>query len=155
MFYDCSLDTESLINIANTINDISGLDKDNKEHWKYEVLGETKTISGGYRGRIDIGNNYTEDVIMELYEKGWDVNSKTTNLNPTLEHTYEITKMSGYIPDASSWNTEQFDKNTSVMRNITKVENGYAWNNSTKLFRIRHQKLKNANHLFYQNYEFG
>ena len=77
MFSSCKLDESSLIYIADYINDISSLDRENKEHWTYEVLGETKTITG--RGRIDIGHDesVSQDVRIacgnKMIEKGWDV----------------------------------------------------------------------------------
>jgi hypothetical protein len=79
MFYNCKLNAESLRNIADTINDISDLDKDIDEHWTYEVLGETKTIYKNRRGHIDIDldTSVTQDVIIEcgnkLIDKGWTV----------------------------------------------------------------------------------
>jgi hypothetical protein len=81
MFFDCNLDAESLRNIAYNINDLveMGYDKNIDEHWTYEVLGETKTISSTYRGRIDIGydESISEDVRIEcgniLIDKGWRV----------------------------------------------------------------------------------
>ena len=79
MFYLCKLNEASLRNIADTINDISDLDKDNKEHWTYEVLGKTRTINTIYRGRIEIGYNESvaQNVINEcgnkLIAKGWTV----------------------------------------------------------------------------------
>ena len=81
MFYNCKLDTESLINIAENINDLveMGYDKNIEEHWKYEVLGQNKTIIKSERGRIDIDydDSISEDVRIEcgnkLIDKGWDV----------------------------------------------------------------------------------
>lgn len=153
MFYGCSLNESSLSNIVNTINDISELNKNTDSDWTYQIGDETKVINSSERGYIDIGNNSTADIALELYEKGWDVYSSGTNVNPTIEHTCEVTKVNGYVPNAKEWNNKVFDDNKTMMANITKVENGYAWNGSTKLFKIRHQKLKNASYLFYQDYE--
>jgi hypothetical protein len=81
MFKDCEIDTESLKNIANNINDLveNGYKIDNEDDWKYEVLGEIKTITSSYRGRIDIGydTSIAQNVINEcgniLIDKGWRV----------------------------------------------------------------------------------
>lgn len=79
MFYNCKLNAESLRNIADTINDVTSLDKDNDADWAYEVLGETKTIYRLHRGRITIGYDETvsQNVITEcgnkLINKGWTV----------------------------------------------------------------------------------
>ena len=79
MFEGCKLDINSLRNIADTINDITDLDENNNNDWKYEVLGKTKTISSTSRGHIDIchADSISEEVIIEcgnkLIDKGWTV----------------------------------------------------------------------------------
>jgi hypothetical protein len=75
MFSSCKLNAESLRNIADTINDITDLDKNNDEDW--EKPGTITTIYKSYRGRIDIDldSSVTEEVKNEcgniLFEKGW------------------------------------------------------------------------------------
>lgn len=117
MFSNCKLDTESLRNVADTINDITDLDKSNDEDWKYEVLGETKTISSSERGRIDIDydESVSQDVIIEcgdkLMDKGWVVYFNGTLYEyTTVGSPYDVSEANGYIPDAykkgsNSWNT--------------------------------------------------
>ena len=81
MFSYCKLNEESLRNIANKINDLKakGYDWNIDEHWKYEVLGETRTIYKNWRGLIDIylDESVTQNVINEcgnkLLAKGWEV----------------------------------------------------------------------------------
>lgn len=117
MFRDCKLNETSLRNIADTINDVSTLDKNDDEHWKYELLGKTETISWGRRGQIDIDldSSVTQEVIIEcgntLIEKGWDVYFNDTLYEYTTVVTpYDVSEANGYIPDAykngnDSWNT--------------------------------------------------
>lgn len=81
MFSGCKLNETSLRNIADNINDLKakGYDKNNDEHWKYEVLGETITINKYWRGHIDIDldESVTQNVKNEcgnkLIAKGWEV----------------------------------------------------------------------------------
>ena len=79
MFKDCEIDTESLRNIAEHINDINGLVMENDADWEYEVFREIKTIPNGRRGRIDIDvdSSVTQEVRKEcgnkLNAKGWTI----------------------------------------------------------------------------------
>ena len=154
MFYGCDkLSSQSLNNIATTIPDITRLNKSTDSDWQYSCNDTIQTIPTSSRGVIDIGKNPNQttalqDAALELYEKGWNVYTNGTSANPTVENAYEVTKINGYIPDASSWNDNVFWPNRVNMRQITKVQNGYAWNGSTKLFKIRHQKLVNGQGLF-------
>ena len=79
MFYDCKLNEESLYNIAETINDITDLDKEIDEYWTYEVLGETETIDDMYRGlmTVTVDSSVTEtqknNFVSAMNKKGWTV----------------------------------------------------------------------------------
>lgn len=136
MFYNCKLDAESLSYIANNINNLveKGYDRNNAEDWKYNVLGETKTISKTSRGRIDIylDESVAQYVINEcgniLIDKGW-----TVYFNDTLyEYTnvgspYDVSEANGYTPDASKWNKEIYIPNNLIITEIT--TNGEMINN--------------------------
>ena len=120
MFENCSLNDDSLIYIADNINDISSLDKEINEDWQYEVLGETKTIEYANRGRIDIDYNesVSQDVLSacgnKLIDKGWDV-----YFNGTLYEwatTYDVSEANGYIPDASNWNDHILTPNMDILK---------------------------------------
>lgn len=86
MFGDnCNLDLESVNHIADVIQDIKNIDKNNDELWKYDWIQPTDgggfflnayTINHEDRGRIDIGVADGVDyrnAVMIMKLKGWDV----------------------------------------------------------------------------------
>jgi hypothetical protein len=87
MFVNCPLDQGSIDHIANVINDISHLQKDNDEDWKYDyynglwekgtTFNETKSsIYPDYRGVISLscadGVDFTS-AVEKMNNKGWIV----------------------------------------------------------------------------------
>ena len=139
MFSKCNLDEDSLNYIADNINDISSLDKKTDEDWTYEVLGETKTITKSYRGRIDIDYDasVSQDVRIacgnKLIEKGWDVYFNNTLYEYTpIGSPYDVSEVNGYVPDAykegnDSWNTVVFKDIDAKGYVVEYVADGYAW----------------------------
>ena len=139
MFSSCSLNEDSLNYIADYINDISSLDKKTDEDWTYEVLGETKTITKSYRGRIDIDydESVSQDVRVDcgnkMIEKGWEVYFNNILYEFTdLSSPYDVSEANGYVPDAykegnDSWNTVVFKDIDAKGYVVEYVADGYAW----------------------------
>lgn len=79
MFTDARLNKISLENIADTLNDIYHLDKNNDEDWSYELLGKTEIIPHEERGNIDISvdetisDNIVTNLGVWITNKGWNV----------------------------------------------------------------------------------
>lgn len=83
MFSGCQLDSASVANIAETIKDISSLDKTNDADWTFTSYG--RDGNGEYvintiaRGRLDLGLGFTPTFgngglrLVEIYDKGWTV----------------------------------------------------------------------------------
>lgn len=130
MFKDCKLDAESLRNISKYINDISDLEKNIEEHWKfvYPIHNLNSTITSSHRGRIDIGldKSISEDVIIEcgneLKVKGWEVYFNDTEyVYTTPTSPYDISEANGWCP--SAYNAGDDNWNNNVYKNI--IEKGY------------------------------
>ena len=129
------LSAQSISNIAEKINDIRGLNKDDDSQWKYDTTKtdgtvnlNAGTIAKDYRGVIYLGceKGLEEDTsvitsINTIVTKGW-----TVYLNGELYDSmsmYNIVEGSAYIPDASGWN-EVFAQSGLV---VTSVHDGYGW----------------------------
>lgn len=98
MFKGCILNAASLDSISTHINDISSLDKNNDNDWKFEYDGYSQIINKGNRGRIDITLNksVSQDVINEcgniMGEKGWKIYYNDELYNPVKQYNYESSK---------------------------------------------------------------
>ena len=162
MFRSCNLNETSLRNIADNINDLKekGYDKNIDEHWTYEVLGETQTISSSYRGRIDIGHDesVTQDVLWscgnKLIAKGWDVyyNAILYEYIPPCD----VSEANGWCPDAykngsDSWNTVVLTPYIDVLKISSVNENGEMSNNKGKVGIIEYNKLAVGDSLMKSN----
>lgn len=116
MFGDtCNLDLESVNHIADVIQDIKNIDKNNDELWKGDWLQPAEngkfwlnvhTIANEDRGRIDIGvsddvNYY--DAGVKMIQKGWDVYFNGTKFE--IENGYNLTSDEATIPsfESSNW----------------------------------------------------
>lgn len=119
MFGDnCNLDLESVNHIADVIQDIKNIDKNNDELWKYawlqpwELSGldenifflNSYTIANEDRGRIDIGvadgvNYY--DAGVKMIQKGWDVYFNGTKFE--IDSPYNVTSSEATIPNLDRW----------------------------------------------------
>ena len=119
MFYDCNLNESSIQNIANTIKDVS-------------TLSITPVI---YLGTGHNLSNFTENEKISLstiINKGWivTIKEKSNLTNDDLgilpSTPYDIVDGSDYIPDASSWSTD----NATIGARVTSVHDGFAWNDN-------------------------
>lgn len=123
MFNTSSLDESSLRNIADTINDISSLDKNNDSDWKY-ITDKEKIVYRNERGVIHIGisSSIPQDVVNEcgckLLNKGWEV--YFNNQKYIWNSKYDISEANGYAPIANNWNGEVLTPNLSKLK-ITEV----------------------------------
>lgn len=121
MFYNTMLNATSVSNIANTIKDISAIDKTTSSNWQittsynYDTKTEsTSTISDSHRGRIDI---YVDSSIVEdegvkescsiISDKGWRV-----YLNGTLMRFFVVSNV--------------YDTSWSVNSNVNSLSNSSA-----------------------------
>lgn len=138
MFNGCELDRDSIISIADTINDISKLDKENAENWTYSFDDNVREIDEQSRGRIDISydSSIEQETLSisanEMIKKGWNV--YFNGILQIYDERYEpeaikcdITTESGYIPDASKWNEEIYIPNKKYIK-IVRVIDGVAYN---------------------------
>ena len=79
MFYGCKLNSSSLTHIANVINDISGLDKNIENNWKYISHGQEYTMSTDARGtmHVTVASSVTaaqkNTFTSSMAAKGWNV----------------------------------------------------------------------------------
>jgi hypothetical protein len=120
MFIGCKLDVPSIQKIANKIKDISELNKDIDADWTYYI---SNLIEKSHRGRIDIDYDSSVsyyDIVEygnELIEKGWTVYFNGTLYEyATVGSPYDISRLNGYIPDASSWNKVVLTPNKDVLK---------------------------------------
>lgn len=111
--YQCRLDLESVNNIADVIQDIKNIDKNNDELWKCEWIQPTDggrfflnsyTINREDRGRIDIGVSDDVDYYdagVKMIQKGWDVYFNGTKFG--IESPYNVTSSEATIPNLDNW----------------------------------------------------
>ena len=104
MFNGCSLDTASVQNIADTINDLKSQNMTGVIH-----IGHADDVPASILW--ECGN--------KMLDKGWTVyfNEKVYSRH---DMTYSITKSNGYIPNASEWQNEVYKKNNLIITEITK-----------------------------------
>ena len=141
MFDNCKLNEDSLIYIADYINDISSLDRENDEDWTFNFGKESNTIMAAWRGQIHIDHdtNIEKNILArnanKMIKKGWDVyyynvlqefdETAEPDIPEIIDPTNnDVTITNHYAPDASKWNEEVYQniKNeVKIVRVIDKV----------------------------------
>lgn len=134
MFTGCKLNKQSVLNIAESIKDISQLVKEDDSQWQiwsywYETKQYSDTPELQYRGVINIDT--ADDVTLDDAEvvealnsmtdtKGWTVYFNSEVYVPNIPD-YNISEENGYVPNADKWNEEVFVPNNLI---ITRIING-------------------------------
>lgn len=147
MFGDtCNLDLESVNHIADVIQDIKHIDKNNDELWKGDWLQPAEngkfwlnvhTIANEDRGRIDIGvadgvDYY--DAGVKMIQKGWDVYFNGIKFG--IESPNNVTSSEATIPNLDSWTNQNL--------NLNKVVDGVGFGDLPDI-RIETNKILNVN----------
>lgn len=124
MFAGCSLDYNSLEYI------LSSLPRTTTSKTIDITVSDDAALGMGddYRFTDTEIPAYSSGESYSFIHRGWTVNVTSQNgfTVGTVEAAspYEITRVTGYVPDASQWNTEVYKPNDLI---VDKVEDGYAW----------------------------
>ena len=153
MFAGCTnLTDKSIAIIAGSINDISGLDKNNDSNWTYTYFDNSqtrsRTISSNARGAINIGNKQLtsndhlyKNCIAILQEKGWNV-----YIGESLVEPQTRVGATGYdctAADASGWNSRVSELKTITTEMLGGI--GVYYSGLQGSFYVDTQHIENGN----------
>lgn len=127
MFEGCPLSVESVKNISETISDISSVDFETDDEWKYTIMGEEFVIDPENRGKITF--MFPDDKIAdEEYIKSvspilTDIQKKNWKIERNLPFYYDKSfSIQVQIKNSSKWDTELFGfLNFNFIRNINET----------------------------------